>query len=135
MLFGSSLCQSQALSTSSESLAQMLKQDTLVNVVGSLKHKEGVDIAAFDRSLNMDHAPRYVTYLRLDRLHLLVWNCNLYLEVKKRAELLQYVPVHGQFPQRFQNWADFMETKLKITRSSSPRWGVIKLEEDIIPVK
>lgn len=51
-----------------------------MTVGGPLKDEESGNIASFDRSDNTDDALHYMSYFTLDRLHLLVLNCNLCLE-------------------------------------------------------
>lgn len=62
----------------------------------SAKGKKDVDTVTFDCSANTADALRYVMYPTSGRLHLLIMNCNLYMEGKKCSELLQYVQQHSQ---------------------------------------
>lgn len=58
----------------------LLQQTTLVHVGGLLRDEKVFDTAPFKFPLNRNDALRYVTYLMLERVRLLILNCNLYHE-------------------------------------------------------
>lgn len=92
MPFDNSICHSQLSATRSRGLSPLSQQNTLANVGGPLKRKEGTDTAACNRSANTDDSLRYATYVRFDCLHSLNLNYNPFTKVEERPEKCQYVP-------------------------------------------
>lgn len=134
MLFENSTFQIRVLARRSVGLPHLSYHKALVDVGGRLKRDEGVDNAVFDRLRNTDDAPRYVTYLMFDSLHLFILNCSLYLGGEKWSEIFLYIPEGSQLAQVFQDLLDSAVAMFKTTKSSPPQSNVVELDEDGVPV-
>lgn len=93
-----------------------------------------MDDVAFDRSVNMNDTPRYVTYLIMHHFHLLVLNGILYFQSKGWSELLSYVLKLCQVSQMCKNLLKFVKAEFELTYPSPFGSSAIALDEHGVPV-
>lgn len=91
LLLDNSIRQFWVVLVRSEGPSRLSLQKTLSGFGSPMKGEETVDTYTFDRSSKADDALRYRTYLMFDRLHSLLWSCNLYSEGEEYSSCWRYV--------------------------------------------
>lgn len=118
----------------SEGLPPLPQIRTLVDVGGELNTEKGVDIAAFDGSASKDSVLRYVMPPMFDHFYVLILNWNHYSERAEWSDMFRYASEHSPLPRIFQNLPVSVFAVFKATISSPSTPGVIKLDEDGLPL-
>lgn len=99
-------------------------------VGGSVKARDVLDTAAFDRSKNTDYTLRYATHLVFGRLHALIFNYHLCSECDNCSASLQYISERGQLPQVFRSLPISADEMFKANGQLPFTPSVIELDED-----
>lgn len=133
MLSDIGIYQSRMLATRFESLSLLSLQNTLADMCDPPTGEIGVYTAAFIHSTNTDNVLRYETFLMFGDVCMAISNYNLYSKGKEWSEMWKYVLWRSQHPQVLQYLPDSVAATFKAGHSSTPRPGVIWLDEDGMP--